>query len=200
MKYISVSLEVTGQNHEVCQVIEFAAVADDLKLQLPLESLPTFQTYILHPVYVGEPAALAMHADIFRKIANWNKLEINVCSPEDLMPKFHTFLTTLCGYNHSSKTHFDWMEGQIKINVAGKNFGNFDSKFLEKIPNYGLQIKFSHRILDPAMLYFNPETDSELPNTETCMKRAGIDGEVKHTALEDALNVVRLLRKKYTRK
>jgi hypothetical protein len=32
------------------------------------------------------------------------------------------------------------------------------------------------------------------------MKRAGIDSEVKHTALEDAMNVVRLLRKKYPRK
>lgn len=184
-------------NHDICQIIEFAAVADDLKTQLPIENLPTFQTYVLHDHYVGEPAALAMHSEIFKKIANWNKLSINVCTASDLLPKFHTFLATLCGYN-SATNAFQWMEGAIKINIAGKNFGNFDSKFLEKLPSYGLLIKFNHRILDPAMLYFDPEEDTEnLPSTEVCIKRARIDGEVKHTALDDAINVIKLLRRKY---
>lgn len=197
MKYVSVDIETTGLNHDVCQIIEFAAIADDLKTQQPIESLPTFQTYILHDHYIGEPAALAMHCDIFKKITNWKKLGINVCAVSDLLPKFHTFLTTLCGYNTATNA-FQWMDGAIKINIAGKNFGNFDSKFLEKLPNYGLFVKFNHRILDPAMLYFDPEEDTEtLPSTEVCMKRARIDVEVKHTALEDAINIIKLLRRKY---
>lgn len=133
-----------------------------------------------------------MHAEIFKKLGNWKKLDINICTSADLLPKFHTFLTTSCNYSN---------DGAIKINIAGKNFGNFDSKFLEKLPHHNLLVKFNHRILDPAMLYLDLEKDTEtLPSTETCMKRAGIDSEVKHTALEDAMNVVRLLRKKYPRK
>ena len=193
MKYISIDIETTGLNHDICNILEFAAVADDLKTQLPLESLPTFQIYILQDHYIGEPYALGIHAEIFKKLANWKKTGINVCTPADLLPRFHTFLTTSCGHTNG--------DGPIKINVAGKNFGNFDSKFLEKLPHHSLLVKFNHRILDPAILYLDLEKDTDtLPSTETCMKRAGIDGEVKHTALEDALNVVRLLRKKYPKK
>jgi len=167
-------------------------VVDDLRVQAPIEALPRFQTYVLQDYYVGEPFALGMHSDIFKKIGSWKKSGANVKSPGDLFPAFHTFLTTLAGYSVS--------EGPIKLNVAGKNFGNFDSKFLEKLPHYGMLFKFHHRILDPAMLYFDPKEDETLPDTKECMRRAGIDGEVQHTALDDALNVIKLLRKKYPRR
>jgi DNA polymerase III epsilon subunit-like protein len=52
-----------------------------------------------------------------------------------------------------------------------------------------------HRTLDPAMLY-TLYTDPEPPSMKTCMERAGFEGEVAHTALEDALMVIRLLRHK----
>lgn len=191
MKYVSIDIETTGTNHDICNVIEFAAVADDLRIQAPLNTLPVFQTYILQDHYIGEPFALALHANIFKKIANWQKEDINICAPAELLPRFHTFLTTLAGYSAGDV---------IKINVAGKNFGNFDSKFLEKLPHYDLLVTFHHRILDPAMLYFDPEKDETLPGTEKCLKRAGMDTEIRHEALEDAMNVVRLLRKKYPKR
>jgi len=189
IKYISIDIETSGLNHEVCSIIEFAAVADDLQVQAPIDSLPKFQTYILQDHYIGEPYALGMHAEIFKKIADWKKTPANFSDLPNLLPRFHTFLTTSCEYKMT--------EGAIKINVAGKNFGSFDSKFLEKLPHYGLMVKFNHRVLDPAILYFDPKQDNELPNTEKCMKRAQIAGDVKHTALEDAINVVKLLRHKY---
>lgn len=192
VKYISIDIETTGLNHEICNIVEFAAVADDLKVQAPLNDLPKFQTYILQDHYVGEPYALGMHAEIFKKIANWKTTPANFCTLSELLPRFHTFLTTSCEYKMS--------DGAIKINVAGKNFGNFDSKFLEKLPHHGLLVKFNHRILDPATLYFDPTQDNELPSTEKCMERAHIEGDVKHTALEDAINVVKLLRHKYQKK
>jgi hypothetical protein len=193
MKYVSIDIESTGLNHDICQVLEFAAIIDDLGVQAPIETLPTFQTYILQDHYIGEPYALAMHAEIFKKIANWKKnTGLNFCSPADLLPRFHTFLTTLGGYYEPN--------GVVRINVAGKNFGNFDSKFLEKLPHYNLLVRFGHRILDPATLYFDPNEDTELPSTEKCLERAGFKGEVKHTATEDAINVIKLLRKKYPRK
>ena len=37
-------------------------------------------------------------------------------------------------------------------------------------------------------------TDDKLPNSKTCYERAGIGGKVAHTALEDALAVVQLIR------
>jgi DNA polymerase III epsilon subunit-like protein len=46
-------------------------------------------------------------------------------------------------------------------------------------------------------LYFDLENDDSLPDMKTCMQRAGIDGEVAHTAMEDALVVVKLLRNKF---
>jgi hypothetical protein len=164
MKYVSIDIETTGLNHDICNIIEFAAIADDLKLQLPIENLPTFQTYILQDHYIGEPFALGMHAEIFKKLGNWKKAGINVCTTADLLPRFHTFLTTSCGYYTN--------DGAIKINVAGKNFGNFDSKFLEKLPHHTMLVKFNHRILDPAMLYLDLDKDTEtLPSTEITKKK-----------------------------
>jgi hypothetical protein len=190
MKYISIDLETTGLNHDICNILEFAAVADDLRVQAPIDKLPKFQTYILQDHYIGESYALGMHAEIFKKISSWKKGGINICSPADLIPRFYTFLTTLAGYGANDG-------GIVKINVAGKNFGNFDSKFLEKLPHHNLLVRFHHRILDPAMLYFDPNEDETLPSTDVCMVRADIDFKAQHTALEDAMNVVKLLRKKY---
>jgi hypothetical protein len=86
--------------------------------------------------------------------------------------------------------------GKYKITPAGKNAAMFDLPFLkEKINDFG-NVIFLHRVLDPAVLYFDPKTDKVLPDSKLCMERAGIAGEVAHTALEDALAVVKLIRYK----
>ena len=83
-----------------------------------------------------------------------------------------------------------------KVIAAGKNFASFDQKFLEKLPNWN--VNFAHRVIDPAMLYFKPfEDDKGLPSTKICMERAGITAEVAHTAVEDAIVVVDLIRRAY---
>ena len=43
-------------------------------------------------------------------------------------------------------------------------------------------------------MFWRPFEDEELPDSKTCMERAGIDGKVAHTAVEDALAVVRMIR------
>lgn len=190
MKYVSIDIETTGLNPATCQIIEFAAVVDDLEEQQPIEKLPKFQTYVHHEIYYGEPYALGLHSEIFKKLANLKNNGISVCKPEKLMEKFYTFLTTLGGYEDPT------CQG-ISINVAGKNFANFDNKFLSLLPSGN--VRFNHRIIDPVMLYFNPKEDrNQLPSTDTCMRRAGIPGTSSHTALEDAFMVVNLLRKKLT--
>lgn len=197
MKYVSIDLETTGLDYEKCTILEFAAVVDDLNVQEPVDRLPKFQCYMMQDYYCGEPYALAMHCDKFQKISNWRSSGIEVCSPETLVNKFHTFLITF-GFQETGRTQSSLKDGYLKINVAGKNFANFDNRFLEKLPNYNKLIKVGHRILDPVMLYFEPKRDTDhLPSMSECMERAGLKGEVPHSALEDAIIVVKLLRHKF---
>jgi DNA polymerase III epsilon subunit-like protein len=79
--------------------------------------------------------------------------------------------------------------------VAGKNYDSFDARLLRKLTNWDKHLRVHHHILGPAALYWQPKTDGvELPDTKTCMERAGISGEVAHTAVEDAQVVVGLIR------
>jgi hypothetical protein len=55
----------------------------------------------------------------------------------------------------------------------------------------------NHRTIDPANLFWDPLIDRGLPNTKTCMERAGLDGEVAHTAVEDARVVCKLIRRAF---
>ena len=83
---------------------------------------------------------------------------------------------------------------------AGKNFAQFDLPFLRAMPAFDESIKYEHGVLDPGPLYVNPEIDSKIPNTEECCKRAGIDYYEGHTALEDAMQVSRLIQTYYFKK
>lgn len=180
MKYVSIDIETTGLNPESCQLIEFAAVVDDLLIANPIEKLPKFHTYIHHGIYQGDPYALAMHVNIFKKLAKFP--DDDIIESHSLFAAFANFLTGEGGYSDLSN----------KIVAAGKNFANFDLKFLERIPNRF--VKFHHRVLDPAMYFIDPLKDNEPPSSKICLERAGLSGEVAHTALEDAIMVVKLLR------
>lgn len=185
MKYVSIDIETTGLNSATCQIIEFAAVVDNLRDQKPIEKLPRFQTYVHHPFYQGEPYALGMHTKIFEKLAKFP--DDDIIEADALFAAFWNFLTG----------QGEWKPTK-KVVVAGKNFANFDLKFLEKLPNKF--VKFHHRVLDPMMLFVNPMLDEEPPSSQTCLDRADLDHEVAHTALEDALMVVKLLRNGFSRR
>jgi len=83
-----------------------------------------------------------------------------------------------------------WLVNENKITPAGKNFASFDRSFLKLC---GFDKFFHHRTLDPAPLFWRPE-DEKLPDSKTCMERAGLDGSVAHTAVADAVAVVRMIR------
>jgi inhibitor of KinA sporulation pathway (predicted exonuclease) len=84
--------------------------------------------------------------------------------------------------------------GAITINVAGKNFASFDKNFLVKLPNWTSRIQIRQRIMDPAILFMAWKTDQSLPNLNRCIERAGLSGEVSHDAVDDAIDVVRVIR------
>ena len=181
-KYVSIDTETTGLNPEHCQVLEIGAVIDDGVT--PIDDCPTFHCYVDHVLILGEPYALSMHPTILHRIATQE--EGYAClQPWEVASKFKDFLIG----NGLDPEH-------EKIVVAGKNYARFDSRFLSKIDKWDEYIKVHHRILDPAAMYWQPEIDGvELPDTKTCMQRAGIGGEVAHTAVEDARVVARLIRR-----
>lgn len=184
MRYVSIDIETTGLNPERDQILEFGAVIGDTEKEYNINNAIKFHKIILHRRIVGDVFAINMNREIIQEIKEaYDKSELNraFCSIQYLEENFIEWLV---------KNDFDIKE---KINVAGKNFVGFDQKFLEP---YFKNIKFSQRVLDPAVLYFDKEEDYRLPDLQTCKQRAGLNGNVSHRALGDALDVVLLLQKK----
>ncbi len=190
MNYCAIDIETSGLNHKLHDIIEFAAVLDDLRNPLPLDQLPSVQCYVKKDNYVGDPFALSMHAEIFRKIANPSPGESH-CPISALPFLFSNFL---------SKNNYPFNEKKKKymVNVAGKNASGFDLPFLnEKIKEWG-DVQFRHRVLDVTPFWLHVHEDDVLPDLATCMGRAGLAYSTDaHTALADARMVVELVRRSY---
>lgn len=185
MKYVSCDIETLGLDTS-CNIIEFGAVLDDLSNPLDIENLPKFHCYIIQNRYIGEPYAMAMHSEILKKI---DKKEngYNYLYPKQLGLEFKKFLLDN-GYIEKNN--------KITINLAGKNFMGFDNLFLKEHTDFHNHINIRSRVLDPAILYFKLNEDNTLPGLQTCLERASIPNIVKHTAIEDCLDVIQLLRLK----
>lgn len=186
MRYVSLDLEMTGLDPETCDVLEFGAVIDDLEDIRPIDSLPSWHCYFLPPedgCYRGQPTALAMHPQIFSRIANRTE-GYNYYSPMKFGNQFKNFLDA-----HGFKANRD----KITINVAGKNFGSCDLQFLNKKTDLSKHVQIRHKILDPGPLMMMVD-DEVLPCLEECLERAGYLPEVSHTAVADALDVIKVIR------
>ena len=193
MKFVSIDIETTGLDPETCDVIEIGAIIDTDN-ETPLRELPQFRFLVYRDTYQGEPYALAMHPKLFKEIVD-NK--VNGCWPapqEDY--------TRVYGQPFDfARTFGYWLDqnGVDPMNfvVAGKNFANFDARFLSKMIDYGTDIRWHHRILDPTSMFVRQE-DEYLPGILTCFRRASIEmldyeGD-PHTSLYDAASVVALIR------
>ena len=189
MKYVSIDLETTGLSPENCDIVEFGAVIDDLSNPVQIENLTKFHCYVLPPEnnsYRGEPYALSMHREIFLRIAERNKEEnkkYHFVSPSKLGYRFSLFLLA---------NGFEKKDDQVSINVAGKNFSSFDARFLDKT-DFRKHVNVRSRVLDPSILFWTPG-DETLPSMSVCKKRMGEGDNIAHTALEDAIDVIKLLR------
>lgn len=191
MKYVSIDIETTGRNPQKHQMIEFGAVVEDMVS--PMSSLPTFHRYIVHYEYVCEPGAVSMNKEIFDILAQYDhKKPMNEQKYPfvDVNYFFSEFIFWL--YQHGVVSNTDNPES---FTVAGKNFIGFDYQFMRKIL-YGSKFRVKYRSLDPAILYWNPGSDEELPDLQECVNRAGFSDTVTHTAVEDAMLVLKLIRAK----
>lgn len=181
--YVSIDIETTALPWQWGQILEIGAVIDDWKSSL--FDLPRFHCYIVHERIVGDYFALAMNHAILKRIADREK-------PEN---REYLFLTPAGAAQGLKKFVLDYFADypNDKIVAAGKNYARFDDRFLNELPGFS-DIKLLHRNLDPGMLYWNPRSDRQPPDTKTCLTRAGIDTEVQHDAINDALDVIRLIR------
>jgi len=189
MIYASADLETTGLDRVNNNIVEFGCVLDDLsKPEVPLSELPVFHCYNVLETYTGQPYALSMHPDIFRRIATKEE-GYTYCYNGKIGGLFREFLLDN-GVEESDN-------GKIHLTFAGKNFASFDMPFIQNhtdIENHKIKIK--HRMIDPGSLYLTMNDDS-VPGTEECLKRAGLNENVAHTAVEDSLDVIRLIRKHF---
>jgi len=185
--YVSIDLETTGTDASHCQVLEFGAVIDNWSL--PINQLPQFRRYIRphdtidgQPYIYGQPFALALNAEIIRKLdSNDPADDAWICSEESLGSQFAAWLQ-----EHDIDP--------LRVTAAGKNFSGFDLQFLKQVHGFSKHVRFWRRAIDPAIFYWQPDSDTELPSTETCLKRAGLDDNVAHTAVEDCISIIQLIR------
>ena len=196
MKYVSIDIETTGLDPETCQILQVGAVIEDTQNLVPLEELPKFNCIVEHPAYTGSPYALWLNSNLLKILGDMESLK----KDERLdYRKSHNILpvgTVAASFNMwLSHNGFEQSEtGGIVINVAGKNFASFDKHFLVKLPNWPARIQMRQRIMDPAILFMNWQKDESLPNLNKCIERAGLSGEVSHDAVDDAIDVVRVIR------
>ena len=170
MKYISIDIETTGLDPEKHQILEFAAVFDDLEQPKRLENLPTFHRLIRWDDYVINNFCLNLHKELLQEIRDRNRVVIPI---DTLAGEFRAWLHGMVGNNY---------------NVAGKNFAGFDGQFLKKIPDFPV---WHHRVIDVGSMYLTKDMDT-LPSL------GDIDRlhSVEHRALPDALAVVAAIRNK----
>ena len=190
-KYVSIDIETTGLDPETCQILEIGIVVEDW--QTPIEDLPCL-TFLVNPgIIVGEPYALRMNAEILGDIH-----DLKYCKVVSQRGCGDMTRTELAAFEMKAflREHFPTKGRKVHFLAAGKNFAGFDLRFLERLPHWQKHLQIDHRTLDPGPMYFDPEIDDRVPGTAECLRRAGLDPDVKHRALEDARDVVRLIRKR----
>ena len=210
MRYISIDLETTGLDPVIDQILSMGAVIEDTSIYAPIRDLPKFHAIITRERIVGSSFAVVMNADLISRISKYisaspdekknisEKEKVMYLQEDELASKFNDWLW----YNGISNCE---VNGRLNANpcsftVAGKNFASFDSKFLETVHSWKAYVKIKHRIIDPSVLCTDWRKDMELPNLEKCKARTSTPGKITHDALEDAIDVVEILRNFYDKK
>lgn len=171
MKYVSLDLETTGLDKE-CAVIEVAVVLEDTdNPSVPVEDLP-------HRSWLVRPAQMFF--------ANWIAMEMN----HELLKEAHEKgVDAARVWSDLESTLHGWgFDTQNRGNLAGKNVAGFDRKFLPpEIDRY-----FHHRCIDPGSVMID-WSRARVPGMHDLLG----EGNVSHRALDDARDVVRILRRAY---
>lgn len=192
MKYVSIDIETTGLDPETCQILSFAAIVEDTQNILAFDDLPKLELYFFYETITGDPKGIMMNTKLIEKMSNLNPgpFNQNMHSVKNLPHLFTEFLSKYGMYRPEYVNNY--------LTVAGANI-SFDLSFLSRIPDFTKRVPIGGRTLDPSLYYANFEKDIRLPSLETCKARSGLfkDATVAHEALEDAWDVIKLLRPFY---
>jgi hypothetical protein len=226
MKYLSIDIETTGIDPENDQVLSVGIILEDTSKKLPFDEIPKLHIAILRDRISGSPYAINMNADLIETINSYQTAVdqdekndmvhftgMQFMKEEEVAEAIYQFLY-INGISSEKTTEINigqqvkWIEGHLVpvvnlrtkpviVTVAGKNFGTFDKLFLERLPNWKKLIRIQQRVIDPAVLFVDWAKDNSLPNLSECKSRAGLPEIVTHNAVEDAWDVIELLRKQY---
>lgn len=199
MKYLSIDLETTGLDADYSSILELAVIYDDGVSKI--EDLKRFHCLFHHTIISGDLFAFAMNAEILKEIAGISAPTTPVLMPSAAYQEFRLwYLNEVLGVLTVPTQLFDkWNSTVAKnpkmgsFNMAGKN-PNFDRKFLDEWSTFKKDFSPRHRVVDPT-IGFAKWDDDVLPNLELCKARAGFSNQtVTHRAMDDALDIVRLVR------
>jgi hypothetical protein len=221
MVYCSIDIETSGLDHEKHKTLSIGAIIEDTEKKLPYEECPKFNAIILQNEIVGSPRAITMNKQIISMIGDYlegddevrhnfnTHTDYSFYKEDEVVKEFYWWLEKNGYYQgNNGGGYVELKDGYMRpiinsntkpitLNVAGKNFGTFDKLFLQELPWWQKLIRTRQRVLDPSILMVDWKKDTSLPNLTTCKERAGIEGVVTHNALEDAWDVIEVLRKFY---
>ena len=223
MRYVSIDIETTGIDNENTQTLSIGLVVEDTIDVKPLAELPQLEIAIIRERIEGEIFAINMNRQLIADILEYKmarsdeeRKEIErrtgreYMYEEDVAKRIFQFLWDNGALDGKMDFtgHIEIVNGKqypaltskmkpFYFNAAGKNFANFDNRFLERLPRWKQCLKARGRTLDPSVLYIDWKNDDAAPGLAKCKERAGFDGVVTHNAIEDAMDVVMLFRKFY---
>jgi len=185
MKYASVDIETTGLNPRKHQILEVGIIVEDTKMKSAIHNCPAFHCYIDHETIIGDAYALQMNAAILKKIC-----DLRISDPCNMLLKPEAVPVAIGRFLFQTFGH-------VRPTAAGKNAAGFDLPFLYELPMASERFGFAHRVLDPSSLFVNFSIDEKLPDAKECKVRAGVPGEVLHNSLDDAWDIIQVLRTRY---
>lgn len=206
MRYVSLDLETTGLRPDHDQILQVAMVLEDTdRCDVPVEALPCFTCLVSYSFgYAGQPYALALNADLLRALADVRDPTSDDQNATGV--SLRGSAAQVYGAARWEREAVDWLKGYTagkKITVAGKNAAGFDLPFIREHhlrrsideDDADLSGLFLHRVLDPGSVFFDP-TRATLPSLADLKTEMGL-GAVAHDALDDARDVIRVLRRRY---
>jgi oligoribonuclease (3'-5' exoribonuclease) len=225
MLYLSIDVETTGLEKDRYQILSIGAILEDTTKKLSFEEIPKFHAAILHNEITGSPFALNMNKKIIEAIVQYQTAKdqdekndlvqmtgMHFYQEDQVVEGFYRWLydNGVVEFDMEKfKSQMIKLENgkaypmltskmkPVTINVAGKNFASFDKHFLERLPRWQQVIRIRQRIIDPSVIFTNWTDDKAIPSLYECKQRAKIEGIVTHDALEDAWDVIQLLRTQY---
>lgn len=223
MIYVSIDIETSGLDHTKNPVLSIGAIIEDTEKKLAFTECPKFNAIVLQNEITGSPRAITMNKEILSLMGDYlegteetrkllrDKSGYQFLEKDEVVKEFYWWLDEN-GLGHglieNSGGYSQVKDGKLRpminsgtksitINVAGKNFGTFDKLFLQELPWWQKLIRTRQRVLDPAILCVDWKNDTSLPSLTQCKEKLGIEGIVTHNALDDAWDVIEILRKFY---